>query len=78
MARGTASALFGLAKLADERREMDAREAQLRAEAAIEIGTVLLAAGAEKIDLKLLEKIVRRTAELGPGEALRRLDAKAA
>lgn len=77
MARTSTSALSGLAKLAQERREMDARETQLRAQAAVEIGTQLLAAGAESIDLKQLEKIVRRTSELGPDEALRRLMAKA-
>jgi len=57
---------------------MDAREAQLRAEAAVEIGTVLLGAGAEKVDLKLLEKIIRRTVELGGVEVLKRLEPKAA
>ena len=57
---------------------MDARETALRAEAAVEIGTALLGAGAETIDLKMLEKIVRKASELGASEALKRLDAKAA
>jgi hypothetical protein len=78
MARQSGSALTGLAKLADERRDMDAREAQLRAEAAIEIGTALLGVGAEKIELKLLEKVVKKVGELGATEAMKRLDAKAA
>jgi hypothetical protein len=78
MARQSGSALTGLAKLAEERRDMDAREVQLRQEAAVEIGTALLGVGAEKIDLKLLEKVVKKVGELGASEAMKRLDAKAA
>jgi hypothetical protein len=78
MARQSGSALTGLAKLAEERRDMEAREMQLRAEAAVEIGTALLGVGAEKIDLKLLEKVVKKVGELGATEAMKRLDAKAA
>ena len=77
MARSTSSALSNLAKLADERRALDARERATRAEAAVEIGTALLDAGAERIELKLLERAVRRMVELGGAEALKRLDAKA-
>lgn len=78
MARGSTSALSGLAKLAEERRQFEAREVEMRAQAAVEIGTALLGIGAETIELKLLEKIVRRASELGGAEALKRLEAKAA
>jgi hypothetical protein len=78
MARGSTSTLFSLARLAEERRQFDAREAQARAGAAIEIGTAMFHASAETIELKTLERIVRRAAGLGSAEALKRLDAKGA
>jgi len=76
MARASTTALSGLTRLAEERRQLDAREEELRAQAAVEIGAAMLAAGAEKIELKLLERIVRKVGEIG--EALKRLDARAA
>jgi len=78
MARASTTALSGLTRLAEERRQLDAREEELRAQAAVEIGAAMLAAGAEKIELKLLERIVRKVGEIGESEALKRLDARAA
>ena len=78
MARASTTALSGLTRLAEERRQLDAREEELRAQAAVEIGAAMLAAGAEKIELKLLERIVRKVGEICEAEALKRLDARAA
>lgn len=75
MTKVRTGALEALRKLQDQRRELDAREAQLKQKAAGELGQLLLECGAESFepgDLKALLKVV---AKLGPKTALERLSA---
>ncbi|MDO6414357.1 DUF6437 family protein [Sphingomonas sp. BIUV-7] len=68
------SAVKKLARLRGEREVLDAREAELRREAAGEIGAALLQVGADAIEPAKLAKIVRQVVKLGEDEALKRLE----
>ncbi|WP_256926803.1 DUF6437 family protein [Sphingomonas sp. TZW2008] len=71
------SAVKRLAKLRGERDALNAREAELKREAAGEIGAALIQAGADALDPAKLVKIVRQIVQVGEDEALKRLGAKA-
>lgn len=71
------SAVKRLAKLRGERDALNAREAELKREAAGEIGAALIQAGADVLDPAKLVKIVRQIVQVGEDEALKRLGAKA-
>jgi hypothetical protein len=71
------SAVKRLAKLRGERDALNAREAELKREAAGEIGAALIQAGADALDPAKLVKIVRQIVQVGEDEALKRLGVKA-
>ena len=71
------SAVKRLAKLRGERDALNAREAELKREAAGEIGAALIQAGSDALDPAKLVKIVRQIVQVGEDEALKRLGAKA-
>jgi hypothetical protein len=73
MARSKPSARDALKKLREQRRELDAREARLREEAAAELGKVLVECGAETIEPAQLRQLVRASMTLGIDETLKRL-----
>ena len=73
MARSKPTARDAILKLREQRQELDAREARLREEAAVELGKVLVECGAETIDLAQLRQLVRASMTLGIDETLKRL-----
>ena len=75
MARSKGSALDALKKLRGEQEKLDAREAELKAEAASELGRILVEVGAEVLDPAKLRMLVKRALELGIDPALERLRA---
>ena len=75
MPRGPESALKKLARVRKERVSVEAREMEIRREAAVELGEDILDAGAESIEPAKLVRIVKLVASLGEEEALKRLGA---
>jgi hypothetical protein len=73
VAKKKPSALDALAKLDEERTALAAREVALKREAALELGTVVLAGGGAIVRPDRLKQIVERIIGVGPDEALRRL-----
>ena len=75
MARSKPSAREALRKVREEREALDQREAQLRKEAAADLGKVLVDCGAETIEPGQLRELIQRTMLLGIGASLERLAA---
>ena len=75
MARSKPTAREALMKLQEQRTQLDAREAQLREEAASELGKVLIECGAEKIDPAQLRQLLRHAMTLSIDKALGKLSA---
>jgi hypothetical protein len=75
MARSKPTAREALMKLQEQRIELDAREAQLREQAASELGKVLIECGAETIDPAQLRQLLRQAITLGIDRALGKLSA---
>ncbi len=75
MTKVRGGALYALRKLQDQRRELDAREAQLTHKAAGELGQLLLECGAEHFEPGELKALLKAVAKLGPKVALERLSA---
>ena len=75
MTKVRAGALEALRKLQDQRRELDAREAQLKQKAAGELGQLLLDCGSESFEPRDLKALLKVVAKLGPKTSLERLSA---
>ena len=75
MTKVRTGALEALRKLREQRRELDAREAQLKHKAAGELGQLLLECGAESFEPGELRALMKVVAKLGPKAALERLSA---
>ena len=75
MARTKGSAIEALKKLCSEQGRLAAKEAELKAEAAGELGRILIDLGAELFDPGKLRQLVKRSIELGIDPALDRLSA---
>ena len=75
MTKVRTGALEALRKLQNQRRELDAREAQLKHKAAGELGEMLLQCGAESFEPSELKALLKVVAKLGPKAALERLSA---
>lgn len=75
MARSKPNALEALRKLGEERRLLDAREATLREEAAVELGRLLINGDTASIDPAKLKQLIRASMTLGIDTALSRLSA---
>ena len=73
MARSKPSARDALRKLREQRKELDAREARLREEAAAELGRLLIECGAETLEPGDLRQLIRQSMTLGIDETLKRL-----
>jgi hypothetical protein len=73
MARSKSSALGALKKLREQRDELDAQEAQLRVDAAAELGNVLLECGGEVIEPAQLRLLIRAALATGIEQSLKRL-----
>ena len=73
MARSKLTALDALKKLREQRAQLENEEARLRAEAANELGKLLLECGAETIEQAQLRQIVRAAMTLGIEETLKRI-----
>lgn len=65
MARRQPTALDALTKLRNERRDLDAREAEARRAAALELGLIALEAGADRLDPSNLRAIIAQAAASG-------------
>lgn len=70
MARSKTSAVDALIRLQAQRSELDARETELRTDAANELGKVLLECGAETIEPAKLRLLLKQTIVLGIDAAL--------
>ena len=75
MAKSKASALGALKRLRGEQERLAAREAELKAEAAGELGRMLVETGAEMLDSGKLRQLVKYTIDLGIDPALASLAA---
>ena len=75
MTKVRGGALDALRKLQEQRRELDARETQLKHKAAGELGQLLLECGAENFEPGELKALLKVVARLGPKVALERLSA---
>lgn len=73
MARSKSGALGALKKLRDEQDKLAAREAELKAEAASELGKVMLDCGAETLEPAQLRRLMASIHQLGIEESLKRL-----
>ena len=73
MTKVRSGALEALRKLHEQRRELDAREAQLKQKAAGELGQLLLECGAESFEPSELKALLKVVTKLGPKVALERL-----
>lgn len=73
MARSKSSALGALKKLREQRDELDAQETKLRADAAAELGNVLLECGGEVIEPAQLRLLIRAALAIGIEQSLKRL-----
>jgi len=69
------NARTALNRLREQRAELDAREAQLREDAAQELGRMLLDCGAETLEAGKLRKLVKQASAMGIDAALERLGA---
>ena len=68
------NARTALNRLREQRAELDAREAQLREEAAQELGRMLLDCGAETLEAAKLKRLVKQASAIGIDAALERLE----
>ena len=75
MAKAKLGALDALKKLKAQRSELDLREAELRHQAAVELGHIVLECGAELMDSGQLKSLLKAIVNLGPDVALERLAA---
>jgi len=75
MARSKSGALGALKKLRDEQDKLAAREAELKAQAAIELGQVMLDCGAEAIEPAQLRRLMMSVQALGLEETMKRMAA---
>jgi hypothetical protein len=75
MARSKPDALDALRKVREQREALDAREAELRAQAAGELGKLLVECGAEMLEPSKLKMLLQRTTALGIDTSLERLAA---
>jgi len=75
MARSKSGALGALKKLRDEKDKLAAREAELKAQAANELGQVMLDCGAEAIDPAQLRRLMMSVQALGLEETMKRMAA---
>lgn len=73
MAKKKPSALDALAKLNDERLALDARAADLKRAAALELGLVVLDAGGAELGPRRLRDLVLKVIANGPDAVLRSL-----
>ena len=73
MTKPRPSPLESLRKLQQQRAELDQREADLRQQAAAELGQVLLDCGAETLEPRDLKDLLKSTMRLGPKAAIERL-----
>lgn len=73
MARSKSGALGALKKLRDEQDKLAAREAELKADAANELGKVMLDCGAEAIEPAQLRRLMSSVRQLGIEESFKRL-----
>jgi len=73
MARSKSSALGALKKLREQRDELDDQETKLRADAAAELGNVLLECGGEVIEPAQLRLLIRAALATGIEQSLKRL-----
>ncbi|GGD84419.1 DUF6437 family protein [Croceicoccus mobilis] len=62
-----------LTRLREQRAELDARETELRENAAQELGAMLLECGAETLEAGKLKRLVRQASAMGLDAALERL-----
>ena len=69
------NARTALNRLREQRAELDAREAQLREDAAQELGRMLLDCGAETLEATKLKRLVKQASAMGIDAALERLGA---
>ena len=76
MAKKKSSALEALAKLNDERLALEARAAELRRAAALELGMVVLDAGGADLGPARLRDLVTEALAAGPDAGLRMLSGK--
>lgn len=76
MARSKPTARDALDRLRQQREELDAREAELRDEAAGELGKILRECGAETIEPGQFRQLIRQSMSLGIDESLKRLAVK--
>lgn len=76
MAKKKSSALKALAMVNDERVALEARAAELRRAAALELGMVVLDAGAADLGPARLRDLVAKAIAIGPDAALRMLSGK--
>lgn len=76
MAKKKPTALQALAIVNDERVALEARAAELKRAAALELGMVVLDAGGADLDPKRLRDLVARALATGPDAALRMLSGK--
>ena len=73
MTKARSGALEALRKLQEQRSQLDAREHELKRQAAAELGAVLLDCGAEQVPLADLKLLLRAAVKLGPRAAIERL-----
>ena len=68
------NARTALNHLREQRAALDARETQLREEAAQELGRMLLDCGAETLEAAKLKRLVKHASAMGIDAALERLE----
>ena len=71
MARSKASAIDALKKLRGEQEKLAARETELKAQAASELGRILIECGAEALEPGELRQLMRQSMAIGIGESLK-------
>ena len=75
MTQAKASAMDALRKLNTQRQDFDRRGAELRQQAAAELGQLLLSCGAEVLEPGELKALLKAAIRLGAKPALERLSA---
>ena len=73
MTKAKSGALEALRKLQEQRSQLDAKEAELKRQAAAELGEILLDCGAEQVPVAELKALFKAVARLGPRVAIERL-----
>ena len=73
MTKARSGALEALRKLQEQRSQLDAREHELKRQAAAELGEILLECGAEQVPVAELKTLLKAVAKLGPKAAIERL-----